>query len=234
MFVDGDGVEQHSALTECVTTRFEDSRPVREFRWSKQLSHCPGWWWSATTGRHVGYESWQERDALMLFDFDPAVVGIASQPFWLYWDGERRRRRHAPDYFVRRADGTAVVVDVRADDRIEPEDSEAFAATEEACVAVGWRFRRVGATDPVLAGNVRWLSRYRQPRCAGLERTVEGLLEAFTQPTPLWVGAVEVGDRLAVLPTLFHLMWRHDLVADLTTRLHPWTLVQRRPNGTSR
>jgi hypothetical protein len=27
----------------------------------------------------VGYESWLERDQLMLLDFDPAVVGIASQ-----------------------------------------------------------------------------------------------------------------------------------------------------------
>jgi hypothetical protein len=28
----------------------------------------------------VGYESWLERDRLILLDFDPEVVGIASQP----------------------------------------------------------------------------------------------------------------------------------------------------------
>ncbi len=35
------------------------------------------------------------------------VVGIASQPFWLFWDDEAsgRRRSHAPDYFARMADG---------------------------------------------------------------------------------------------------------------------------------
>ncbi|MFC9636550.1 hypothetical protein ACFTY8_47100 [Streptomyces mirabilis] len=27
---------------------------------------------------HVGFESWLERDRLVLMDFDPAVVGIAS------------------------------------------------------------------------------------------------------------------------------------------------------------
>lgn len=27
--------------------------PVRTFRWSRGLGHFPGWWWSATTSRHV-------------------------------------------------------------------------------------------------------------------------------------------------------------------------------------
>ncbi|MCZ0992942.1 hypothetical protein O1L44_07150 [Streptomyces noursei] len=53
------------------------------------------------------------------------VVGIGSQPFWLHWhDGERERRR-APDCFLRRVDGSAVVVNVRADDWIAPQDAEA-------------------------------------------------------------------------------------------------------------
>jgi hypothetical protein len=102
----------------------------------------------------------------MLLDFDPEVVGYSSQPFWLRWhDG--RRRRHAPDFFVRLIDGTGVVVDVRADDRIEVRDAEAFAATERACTQVGWRFRRVGVLDPVFAANVRWLAGYRHPGATG-------------------------------------------------------------------
>jgi hypothetical protein len=35
--------------------------PVREFRWARGQRHMPGLWWSATTGSHVGYESWLER-----------------------------------------------------------------------------------------------------------------------------------------------------------------------------
>ena len=35
-------------------------------------------WWTATTGSLVGYESWLERDWLMLLDFDPDVVGCAG------------------------------------------------------------------------------------------------------------------------------------------------------------
>lgn len=42
---------------------------------------------------------------MILLDADPEVAGIASQPFWLHWYDGTRKRRHAPDYFVRLADG---------------------------------------------------------------------------------------------------------------------------------
>ena len=75
----------------------------------------PGHWWSATDQRPVGYESWLERDHLAAFDFDPEVVAIASQPFWLFWTSEAgKTRSHAPDYVPRRGAGSAVVVDCRA------------------------------------------------------------------------------------------------------------------------
>jgi hypothetical protein len=83
--------------------------------------HLPGRWWSGTDGRHVGYESWLERDHVMALDFDPTVVGIVSQPFWLSWaSAEGRVRSHVPDYFARRADGSAVVVDCRPVERRPP------------------------------------------------------------------------------------------------------------------
>ncbi|MGW3240334.1 TnsA-like heteromeric transposase endonuclease subunit [Streptomyces olivaceus] len=137
--------------------------PVRPFRWSRGARHFAGWYWSVTTRQHVGFESWQERDRLLLMDFDPAVVGISSQPFWLHWHDGERERRHAPDYFVRRADGSAVVVDVRADDRIGPKDAEAFEVTRLACAQIGWDFERVGVPEAVLLAHVRWLSHYRHP-----------------------------------------------------------------------
>jgi hypothetical protein len=151
----------------------------------------------------------------MLLDFDTSVVGVASQPFWLHWRGEDRERRHAPDFFARRADGAGVVLDVRADDRVEPADAEAFDATARACAQVGWEFRRVGVPEAVLVANVRWLARYRHPRCAGRPEVARRLVEVFARPAPLFAGAAEVGDRLAVLPVLYHLMWRQVLAADL-------------------
>ncbi|MFJ1827995.1 TnsA-like heteromeric transposase endonuclease subunit, partial [Streptomyces sp. NPDC088178] len=99
--------------------RFEDVPPVRGFRWSKGDRSFPGWYYAVTTGGHVGYESWLERGRLILLDFAPDVVGIASQPFRLHWREGEEKRRHAPDYFVRLADGRARVVDVRAEDDVD-------------------------------------------------------------------------------------------------------------------
>lgn len=50
---------------------------------------------------------------------------------WLHWvdDWTGRGVRHAPDYVVRRADGTGVVVDVRPDDPIRDRKATVFAAT---------------------------------------------------------------------------------------------------------
>ena len=70
-------------------------------------------WWSATDGRHVGYESWLERDEVMWLDWDRAVTAIASQPFRLWWTAGEGKAPSLPDYFAERGDGPAVVVDCR-------------------------------------------------------------------------------------------------------------------------
>jgi hypothetical protein len=100
-----------------------------------------GRWWAATTGAHIGYESWLERHWLVLLNFDADVMGIAAQPFWLWWTtSEGKPRPHAPDYFARRADGGALVVDCRLAERIRPRDAEAFAVTRAACALLGWHY----------------------------------------------------------------------------------------------
>lgn len=200
---------------------------VRPFRWSRGERHFSGWYWAATTGRHVGFESWLERDRLVLMDFDPGMVGIASQPFWLHWHDGERERRHAPDYLVRRADGSAVVVDVRADERVGPRDAEAFEVTRLACCQAGWGFERVGVPEEVLLANVRWLSRYRHPRCRR-GQVADRLREVFAAPVPLMAGADAAGDRLEMLPVLFHLLWFRELAAEglAVGLLGPSTIVR--------
>lgn len=232
-FVMPDGTVCRRRLDWCDDVLFDDVRPVRAFRWSRKLDHFPGWWWTATIGRHVGYESWLERDHVMALDYDRQVTAIASQPFWLCWDDGQRMRRHAPDFFARLADGTGLVVDVRADERIATADAEAFEATQTACAEVGWQFRRVGVIDAVLAANIRWLSRYRHPRCAGQEVITQRLREVFTVGLPLRVGAAETGDPLAVLPVLFHLMWQGILTADLTSAPMCSTTLVRHADGSA-
>lgn len=214
-FVDADAGPRQVPLSMASGVRFERVPPVREFASFRGQRNFTGLWWCATTGAHVGFESWLERDHVMLLDFDPDVVGLSSQPFWLSWSVSGRRRRHAPDLFARLRDGTAVVVDARPDERIKAEDAEVFAATAWACEEVGWDYRRVGAVDLVLVGNVRWLAGYRHRRFAHLE-VAEHLRAVFATARPLSEGVVAVGDRLGVLPVLFHLLWSGALVTDLT------------------
>jgi len=212
-YVDVDGVEERGLLDVLWSVPFERVLPVRGFSSFKGQRNFSGWWWLATTGEHVGFESWLERDQLMMLDFDRDVVAVSSQPFWLSWRDGARRRRHAPDYFARSADGSALVMDVRPDDRIPSEDAEAFAVTAAACELVGWRYLRVGAVDAVFAANVRWLAGYRHRRF-GVGERAELLRGVFATPRPLAEGVAVAGDGLALLPVLFHLLWSGVLVTD--------------------
>lgn len=215
-----DGVEERLPLTEVWSVRFEDGLPVRRFRSRKGQRHLSGLWWSATMGRHVGFESWLERDHVMLLDFEPATVGIASQPFWLSWRDESGTSvSHCPDYFVRRADGSTVVIDCRPVERRPEKDAAKFDATAAVCAALGWGYDLVGATEPVVTSNVRWLAGYRHPR-HGNGDVEAALREVFARAMPLVDGASVVGDPIAVLPTMFHLLWCGELVCDLTVPLH--------------
>lgn len=82
-----DGVERWGPLSILWPTRFESVRPNRSFPAYRGQRNWTGWYWSVTCAGHIGYESWLERDHAMLLDFDPDVMGVASQPFMLSWSG---------------------------------------------------------------------------------------------------------------------------------------------------
>ena len=226
-----DGAERRVPLQEAWAVSFESCLPVRRFAARKGQRHLSGLWWSATTGGHVGFESWLERDHVMLLDFDTSVVGIASQPFWLRWsDDAGDPVAHAPDFFARCSDGSALVLDCRPVERRRPRDVAKFDATAKACALLGWQYRLVGAADPIRTVNVRWLAGYRHPRHR-LRAAVDRLRSVFATPTPLMDGAEAVGDPLAVLPVLFHLLWCGELAVELSVPLHPAALVCGRVPG---
>ena len=216
VFVDRAGVKQSGALEVLWDAGFEHVLPVRSFGSFRGQRSFQGSWWFATTGEHVGFESWVERDAVMLLDFDPDVVAVSSQPFCLRWAGQPGARRHVPDFFARLADGSAIVIDVRPDELVGADDAEVFAATQRACAGVGWGYRRVGVVDAVLAANVRWLSGFRHRRCGNGPAGGELVRRVAAGPVTVTDLAGCAGDRLAVLPTLYHLLWRGVLAADLT------------------
>ena len=84
-YVDPDRGQERRPLSACWSARFERVSPVRGFASFRGQRNWPGWWWFSRTGEHVGYESWVERDNMMLLDFSPEVRAFSAQPFWLSW-----------------------------------------------------------------------------------------------------------------------------------------------------
>ena len=227
-WADGEGGGLRKSVLEAASrVRFESVLPVRRFTSYRGQRHFTGWYWAATTESLVGFESWLERDRAMILDHDRRVVGLASQPFRVTWQGEKRRISHTPDYFARLEDGSGLVVDVRPTDRVGPEDAVKFSATEAMCQEMGcWSFALVHEPDPVEMANIRWLSGYRHPRNR-VGDVAKRLMDAFDDPQVLMDGAEAVGDPLSVLPTLYHLLWCGDLRLDPTVPLGDGSMIGR-------
>jgi hypothetical protein len=193
---------------------FESLPPVRVPTAHKGQRNFAGCWWCVTTRSHVGYESWLERDHLMLLDFAPEVVAVSAQLCRLELRTEMGRRSHVPDYFVRLDDGTGVLIDAPGRSGRQGRGG-VRRATAAACDMVGWRYERLGDVDAVFTANVRWLSGYRHPRCLD-GRVREALLGAVgAEDCTVESLARAVGQPVVVLPTLFHLLWSGELHAEL-------------------
>lgn len=136
--------------------------------------------------------------------------------------------RHAPDFLVRLDDDAVLVLDSRPLELVEDVDREAFGVTDRACALLAWRYAVWDRLDPVLVANQRWLAGYRHPRCFD-GQVAAMLLEAFERPRSLMDGAEVAGDPLRTLPVLYHLLWRRELVTDLSLVLSHRTIVQVAP-----
>ncbi|MFI5680019.1 TnsA-like heteromeric transposase endonuclease subunit [Streptomyces cellulosae] len=228
-FAGADGtLVQRRWVEAAVAVRFEELAPVAAFPVVPGRRWGPGWWWSATTGRHVMHGSQAMCMQLMILDRDPQVVALSARPVRLIWrdPDSRRTLTWVPQLFARYADGSALLADCPATTAPAAGRAErAAAALEAACAAVGFTYRRMVPPEKVVAANVRWLAGYRHPRhrdAGGLEQAV---LEAFTTPRPLMAGAAAAGEVLTALPVLYHALWSGRLAADLTRPLGEHTLV---------
>jgi hypothetical protein len=201
------------------------SVPVRPFPVRRGKRLAPGWWWSSTTGRMVHYGNAAMRDRVMLLDQDPGVVDMACRPLEFVWREGERVVRHAPHLMARLSDGRRLMVDCLRGGESPPAPLLKRQAVVIGCAqAAGWEYRAEAAADPIVVANVRWLSGYRHPRCAG--RIGRGRLrEAFERPRPLWEGAAALGDVMATLPAVFHGLWAGVLSVPTQRLLGPRCLV---------
>jgi hypothetical protein len=202
--------------------------PVREFRWYQGRRHYSGWYWSATAGRLVAYESRLELARIMLADFDPRVTAIAAQPLRLAGPDGAGTRRHVPDILLADAGGVTVV-DVKAPGkRDDPEVRAVMEWTREVAGLRGWGFEEWYGADPGLLANVSFLAGYRRPWVID-GRLVPAVLAAAGGGAPIAAIERQAGaPAVLVRPVVLHLLWSGDLVTDLDRPLGGLSVVRPR------
>lgn len=207
------GKHDRRDVLDAVDVPFESVDVVRTPSSWKHKRNYEGYYWAATTGSHVWFESLYERAALMRLDRDRRVVGLAAQPMWIHWSGGLGK--HAPDFFVRYRGGGGAIVDVKPARQIDEHDAEMFGCTAELCELLGWDYVVISDISAIEHRNLRFLSGYRFDRwisapantClrdrAGDRRTLRGwaaLLDGVcAEPlgaiySALWWGLLEVGE----------------------------------------
>ncbi len=223
-----DGQFEETTLDRLVVSEVLAGLPVREFRSYRGRRHYSGWYWAATTGAMVAYESRLELARILLADFDPLVVAIAAQPFQLVGADGGSIRRHVPDLLLARSDGSMAVVDVKAAWRMsDPKVVAQFAWTERVCAGRGWAFETWCGADPTLVENVRFLAGYRRPEVIDQDIVKEVVQVAKKHDS---IGAVEraLSDRFPaelVRPAVLHLVWSGALSCELDHPLGAWTAI---------
>lgn len=196
-------------------------QPVRSFASYAGMKHYPGWWWSATTGDLVAYESLLERDRLMLADFDTRVDAIAAQPFGLSGLLDGVERNHVPDFLLCSRQGP-LVVDVKPARLLkQAEVTELLTWTAGLMAARGWRYEVWSGESPQILENVRFLAQGR--RSAGDDGALAALRDHARAGDPLAAVLARASDRgvsrASLRAAMIRLLWLQEWRVDLTVPL---------------
>jgi hypothetical protein len=218
------GVRNDAVSAEVASLPAEDALPIRQFfAWPGKRNY-EGVWWSSTNRGHVAFESLLEREYLLTADAAVEVVAVAAQPLALLWPhGTIGQRNHVPDFFVRLESGDGRLVDVRAPDRVAKNATQ-FAMTRQVCDEIGWQYEVFTGLPRTRWHNLRWLAGYRHDRHAPGGDTAGAIREGFATPVTLGTGlrrtSASTGLPLDVVTAnVLHLLWRQQLVVDLSTPL---------------
>jgi hypothetical protein len=216
-----DGVV-HRPLRQVTARHVLQAKPWRTARVTRGQTHYPGYFWSATTGAHVMYESRLELARLLLADFDSDVVGIAAQPFRIQTRIKDRVRRHVPDFLLVHSDDSVWVVNVKPACKLtDPAVAKVLDWPGRLLQAHGWGYEIWSGEDSVYLANVRFLAGYRRPGLVPVD-----LLEAVLAAVGPGACYATVLDRLEpahpgahVKTAVLRLLWQQRLVTDLSQRL---------------
>jgi predicted RNA binding protein YcfA (HicA-like mRNA interferase family) len=227
-FKDGSGTVSTGDLATVSPQALASGLPWRVFRWRHGQAHYSGWYWSATTGGHVVYESRLELARLLLADLDPQVASIAAQPFCVTALVAGQTRRHVPDFLLVHADGAVTVVNVKpADQLARAKVAAALGWAGAVFEARGWRHEVWSGAPARLLANVRFLSAYRYR-----DRVDAWMVDRLEREvtTSVFLGELEAGwpERAAdVRAAALHLVWRGVFRTELETPLSAATVLER-------
>lgn len=186
------------------------ARPIRQPKSYKGQWSKPGWYWMASVGRHVSYESKFERSFLMEVDFEGTVTEVVPQPFRLHFERMERPYRHTPDFLVGRRGDVPELVDVKgARARENPVNRLTFTLTERACQRLGLSFTVYTEPDRVWQENLAFVAGYRSPRMAVLDAHLPALVDVLAPGALSFAEAVEgLSDRGILTPVTAAVVWR--------------------------
>lgn len=202
--------------------------PWRTFRWHRRQKHYSGFFWSATEGAHVIYESRLELARLLYADFDRSVSRIIAQPFLMTTLVEGAVRRHVPDFLLK-TDSGPLVVDVKPAQRLErPVVAFTFNWTRRVIESRGWRYEVWSEPSPVHLENLRFLAGYRRS-CLFAAEIMDALDAAVADGATLKESfdAVTQFDPRVVRATVLHMVWSGRFVTDLDIRLGLGSVLRR-------
>lgn len=218
-----------TAFVEVSPQAILEAQPVRRFRQHRGQKHFSGRYWCATTGTHIVYESLLELTRLQLADFDPEVRGICAQPFQISGKVNDRARRHVPDFFLARTDGSFRVINVKTEDHLgDPKVGETLEWASMMFASRGWAHEIWTGASPELVRNVRFLAGYRRDWLFEGELLTADELERVNGLSITEAERVLVSSRPEgrCRPVLLNALWKGRLLADLNHLLSSETRVE--------
>lgn len=195
--------------------------------------HVPVYAYSTTTGGHIRLESGLEHDLLRELDRRPDVAWLVSQPMRLRLPARRGHRRleHTPDLLSVGGDGTVTVWDVRATRRQDEDFKIKADLTGRACRGFGWRYEIFAGLTLVRRANLMWLHGFRHEPADYATRLA--MIVGDNRITSIG-GVLATDDEGGHLTaTMWHAIWRGDLLCDLDKHLSRSTQLSVPPTEAS-
>ena len=224
--------------------------PVRASANYRKRGNRIGFFWFATTGRLLAFESMLERSILLDLDRDPTVSRVWTQPFRVDGFDSARDDMHVrpyPDFLVEYSDESLEIVEVKPERALQPpvtadfdddlkrfsraakrwqRTADNFVFLEGVAQSLGWDFSVRSELAPERRRNLEYLEPYRRPFPASDTLHEDVLEAAMCGPSGICELADQVdGGFVSAMPVILHLIWHHQLQADLNHPLSSSTTV---------